>query len=305
MPKLPIPRPRKVFDTMTAGEGGVASSGLLYTDSHAHLPGVAERLGQEALATILGAFASAGEGKLLVDIGTEAADFPGRLALLGHGSFLRYSLGVWPGAEALADPQASLAALTASLDLAGNDAAAIGECGLDYYHMEGSREAQLALFDGQARLAVERGLPLIVHSRDAFEDTAGFLGGLGLPSDRGMPVIIHCFGYGPGEAERFLELGCHVSFAGNLTYRKADRLREALRLVPDDRLLLETDSPYMNPEPGRGKPASPLDIGRTYALAASLRNVDTASLAALVDANAAAIFGCDPSRSVRSGLALR
>jgi TatD DNase family protein len=171
--------------------------------------------------------------------------------------------------------------------------------------MDGPREAQLALFEGQAAIAAGLGLPLIVHSREAFEDSLAVVarlrdgeyraaGGLrdagGRPGGPALPVIIHCFGYGPEEAARFLALGCYLSFAGNVTYRKADALREALRLVPLDRLLLETDSPYMNPEPLRGRPCSPRDIGRTYAFAAALRGEDGGSLAAAVTANARLLF---------------
>jgi TatD DNase family protein len=314
-------------------DGRQALSETVFTDSHAHLPDVVGRIGAEGLAGLFAGYAAAGDapaaggagvagvagatgavvapdaGPLLVDIGTEADDFASRLALLGRHGFLRYSLGVWPGREALEDPPASLALLEASVAVAGADAAAIGECGLDYHHMDGPREAQLALFEGQAALALRLGLPLIVHSREAFEDTISVVSRLRrgeCGSDGGhrvdgrhpgaadgcpaLPVIIHCFGYGPEEALRFLELGCHVSFAGNVTYKKADALREALRLVPLDRLLLETDSPYMNPEPLRGRPCSPRDIGRTYAFAASLRGEDEGRLAAAVTANARSLF---------------
>ena len=276
-------------------------SETVFTDSHAHLPDVAGSHGAEGLAALFADYAAAGDqaadcapgtGPILVDIGTGAGDFASRLALLGRHGFLRYSLGVWPGRDALTNPASSLSSLEASLGAAGDDAAAIGECGLDYHHMDGPREAQLALFEGQAAIAVRLGLPLIVHSREAFEDTFAVIsrlrdGKYGRPA---MDVIIHCFGYGPEEAERFLSLGCYVSFAGNVTYKKADALREALRLVPLDRLLLETDSPYMNPEPRRGRPCSPRDIGRTYAFAADLRGEEQDRLAAAVTANARFLF---------------
>ena len=312
-------------------------SETVFTDSHAHLPDVARRLGAEGLAALFADYDAAAAGRvpqegqasavpgavpgaapggackpcvqaagpLLVDIGTEAGDFAARLALLGRHGFLRYSLGVWPGGEALADPAASLSMLEASLEGAGADAAAIGECGLDYHHMDGPREAQLALFEGQAAIAARLGLPLVVHSREAFEDTldvvsrlrgggsgadVGHRADVGRPGAPALPVVIHCFGYGPEEARRFLALGCYLSFAGNVTYRKADALREALGLVPLDRLLLETDSPYMNPEPLRGRPCSPRDIGRTYAFAAALRGEDPGRLAEAVTANARSLF---------------
>ena len=293
----------------------------MYTDSHAHLSSVAEELGEDALAGVLSAYARAweaalpgipaaasapgpagpagarGRGRpapLLVDIGTEPGDYAARRALLVRLSggaalppWLRMSLGVWPGREALAEPRAALVRLTDALAAAGAEAAAIGECGLDYHHMDGSRAAQAELFEGQIGLARERGLALVVHSREAFEDTRDILRAARLAS----PVLIHCFGYGRKEAEAFLELGAYLSFAGNLTYKKAEALREALAAAPADRLLLETDAPYMNPEPRRGRPSSPSDIARSYEAAVALRGEAPESLAASVAANARLLFG--------------
>ena len=105
------------------------------------------------------------------------------------------------------------------------------------------------------------------------------------------PVLIHCFGYGPDEARAFLDLGCYLSFAGNLTFKKSDGLREACALVSEDRLLLETDAPFMNPMPNRGKPSSPADVERSYGFAASLRGVPVSSLAETVSRNARELFG--------------
>lgn len=224
---------------------------------------------------------------LLVDIGVEPADFPARFALLGERPFLRYALGVWPGEPWVSDPKGALAALEASLDAAGPRARALGECGFDYHYEAESAAAQRELFEGQVELAARRGLPLIVHSREAFDDTLAVIKSAGkLP-----PTIIHCFGYGPAEAEAFLALGCHLSFAGNLTYKKSEPLKEALAAVPGERLLLETDSPYMNPMPRRGKPSSSADIERTYAFAAGLRGVESALLEERVAANVRALFG--------------
>jgi TatD DNase family protein len=275
---------------------------MIFTDSHAHLSMVAEELGREALASLLGAYADAWAGAggggrpgpILLDPGTEPEDLGARLELLGGGGppppFLRVAAGIWPSADYLADPEASLALLASAISRAGGRGmrvAAIGEGGLDYFHMSGSKEAQARLFEGQLSLARSLGLPMIVHSREAADDTLRLI----RAARSAYPVIIHCFGYGAEEARAFLELGCHISFAGNLTYKKSVPLREACALVPADRLLLETDAPYMNPMPNRGKPSSPADIGRTYALAAELRGVTLASLAETVSLNARALFG--------------
>ncbi|HRY54374.1 MAG TPA: TatD family hydrolase [Spirochaetia bacterium] len=279
-----------------------------FPDSHAHLPLVAEELGELELRAVMEAYAEAWEGEegegrpLLVDIGTEPGDLRPRRSRLrasfrsarpsspGEAPFLRLSAGVWPSEEALADPARALRELEREMAAdaaAGGSLAAIGECGLDYRRMNGSRERQLELFAGQAELARRLGLPLIVHSREAFEDSFAAIEDAAL----GSPVLIHCFGYGPAEARAFLGLGCFLSFAGNLTYKKAGALREACALVPPDRLLLETDSPYMSPEPRRGRPCSPLDVARSYAAAAELRGSGARELELEVSANAWKLFG--------------
>jgi TatD DNase family protein len=278
---------------------------MIFTDSHAHLSSVAEEMGAEAFSALLADYAEAAaaavkEGRappLLLDVGTEPLDLRARAALLDLGdraisgaSFLRLSAGIWPSAENLASPRSGLSALEAAIVEAGRSGrsiAAIGEGGLDYHHMEGGAAAQGELFAGQLSLASRLGLPMIVHSRDAAEATLSLI----KEAKASSPVIIHCFGYGSGEARAFLDLGCHLSFAGNLTYKGSEGLRAACAIVPEGKLLLETDSPYMNPLPRRGKPASPRDIERTYAFAAELRGVEVADLAETVSRNAHTLFG--------------
>jgi TatD DNase family protein len=136
-------------------------------------------------------------------------------------------------------------------------------------------------------LAERRNLPVIIHSRDAAEETAAVLAGF--PGIRG---VIHCFSYGTTEARIFLNLGWHISFAGNLTYKNAGNLRETLCFVPPDRLLLETDSPFLAPVPHRGKPSHPGMVAENYALAAELRGVSLRSLAAGIRDNAISLFAC-------------
>jgi TatD DNase family protein len=277
---------------------------MIFTDTHAHLAQVAELLGTEALAGLLEDYAEAAasaarEGRappLLLDIGTQPRDLPERMALLetaepgSRSAFLRFSAGVWPSEENLASPSKSLELLEAAIAGAegvGRKVAAIGEGGLDYHYEAGGAEAQAELFEGQLALASRLLLPMIVHSRDAAADTLALVGRARAPS----PVIIHCFGYGPSEARAFLELGCWISFAGNLTYKGSEALRAACAAVPDDRFLLETDSPYMNPMPRRGKSATPADVERTYALAAGLRGTSVAELGETVSRNARLLFG--------------
>jgi TatD DNase family protein len=280
---------------------------MIFTDSHAHLSFVAHEKGEGVLAALLADYAAAAAGAerrdgaapLILDPGTEPDDLPARAALLAPwaaSGFLRLAAGIWPSPESLASPQASMDSLEVSIaaSCAPADAlrlAAIGEGGLDYHYAEGIegdlKGRQAELFEAQLSLASRLGLPMIVHSRDAAADTLAILRSL-KPSS---PVLIHCFGYGPEEARALLDLGCFLSFAGNLTYKKSDALREACALVPADRLLLETDAPYMNPMPERGKPSSPVDVARTYACAALLRGVGAEELAATVSLNARKLFG--------------
>ena len=253
------------------------------TDSHAHLSYVTERLGASCLEELAAAY-GAGDG-LIVDPGVDFDDFQSRKRRFGAYHFVRLAAGIWPDAESMKDAGRRIAALEMSV---GDPAcAAVGECGLDYHWMNGSAAEQAALFGAQVELAVRSGKPLIVHSRLAFAPT---LATVEAAAAR-IPVVIHCFGYGEDEARAFLAAGCFLSFAGNITYKKSAGLRAACAVVPDDRILLETDAPYMNPEPGRGKPSSPFDIGRTYAAVSAIRGCGPERLAALVTANVRAIFG--------------
>jgi TatD DNase family protein len=266
------------------------------TDSHAHLGHVEERLGPEALERLFEVYRAAwktGEARgipvsrlpFIVDIGTRPGDLLPRYDRFGCLTFVRFSAGLWPGKEVFADSKDSLERLSADTKEAA--CSALGECGLDYFHMEAERGRQLALFEAQAALAQARNMPLIVHSRQAFEDSLAVVSAL---SGR-IPVIIHCFSYGPKEAEAFLAAGCFLSFAGNISYAKAGQLSEALRIAGEgEALLIETDSPYMNPVPGRGKPATPLDIGRTYALAASMLKTELSELVESVQERSFKIF---------------
>jgi TatD DNase family protein len=284
------------------GSGEGQSAPVPLTDTHAHLGHIEERLGGERLERLFepyrAAWAAAEAGQastdslpFILDIGTRPGDLSARQSRFGALPFIGFSAGLWPGGEAFADPGASLELLEA--DISNASCRALGECGLDYFHMEADRGRQLALFEAQAALAQAKGLPLIVHSRDAFEDSLAVVSAMG----GGIPVVIHCFSYGPEEAEAFLASGCLLSFAGNLTYHKAQPLMEALRIAAREKaFLLETDSPYMNPMPRRGRASTPLDIGRTYAFAASVLGVGLQELVKEVQERSFRIFG--PGRRV-------
>ncbi|HWE81195.1 MAG TPA: TatD family hydrolase [Gaiellaceae bacterium] len=168
--------------------------------------------------------------------------------------------------------------------LADDRAVAVGETGLDYFRDYAPRDSQRRLFDAELELAAEVGKPVVVHTRAADEDTLAALAGFG------GTVVLHCFS-SPALLEPGLEHGWYFSFAGNVTYPKAPELREAAARVPADRLLAETDSPYLSPQPVRGRPNEPANVMHTLAVLAGARAVDPADLEAQIDANATAAFG--------------
>jgi len=145
---------------------------------------------------------------------------------------------------------------------------AFGELGLDYHYDHSPRDIQRATFARHLELAHEFALPVVVHLREAHDDGEAILREMGVPE---AGCILHCFNLGPEVAERFLALGCHVSFAGPVTFKKADDVREAARDVPENRLLTETDCPFMAPEPFRGRTNEPALVVFTAARIADAR----------------------------------
>jgi len=257
-----------------------------FIDSHAHLSMLASR-GMDTHAYLDRLF-SEGFGAIL-DIGTKADDLEARFNDFALYDRVRFSAGIWPSKESIenrislvAELEAQITAhLTANLDSAQRGrVVAIGEAGLDRHwnkkdaisdplargtnNLEGERE----LFELQAQAAFRRNLPLIVHSREAAAETVEVLA-----QYPGLQGVIHCYSYGFDEVKDFLDLGFYISFAGTLTYPSAKAQREAAKYVPADRLLLETDAPYLAPVPHRGKYAEPGMVALTYAYMAELRSV--------------------------------
>src|SRR5256885_703513 len=167
--------------------------------------------------------------------------------------------------------------------LVDRKAVAIGEIGLDFFRDYAPRKAQREVFAEQLRLAGALGTAVIIHSRAADDETAAAL------EHFDGTVVLHCFS-SPELLPIALERGYYVSFAGNATYPKAEELREAARRVPVDRLLVETDSPYLSPQPRRGRPNEPANVVHTAAALAEARGDDAGALAAQLDANAATAF---------------
>jgi TatD DNase family protein len=174
--------------------------------------------------------------------------------------------------------------------LAVSDACiAIGECGFDLYYEHSPRDEQETAFRFQIRLAHRTGKPLVIHARDAWDDTFRVL------DDEGVPerAIFHCFTGGPVEAEAAIGRGCYLSFSGIVSFKNADALRDAARLTPADRVLVETDSPFLTPEPHRGRPNEPALVVAVGAALARAREVGVDEIAELTRANAVRAFGVD------------
>jgi TatD DNase family protein len=244
------------------------------TDTHAHLDACAD----PAADVVSRARAAGVERIVAVGSGLESC----RETL----TIARAHLGVWAALgihpHQAADPDASRLDELREL-LTDERAVAVGETGLDFYRDYAPRDRQRDLFVHQLELADELGKPVVVHTRAADEETA-----IALEAFAGT-VVLHCFS-SPELLPLALERGYYVSFAGNVTYPKAEELREAAREVPADRLLAETDSPYLSPQPRRGRPNEPANVVHTVAALAEARGEDVTVLSAQLDANAAAAF---------------
>ena len=167
--------------------------------------------------------------------------------------------------------------------LAHERVVAVGETGLDFFRSGAPRDRQRRLFEAQLELAAELGRPVVIHTRDAERDTADALAGFD------GTVVMHCFS-SPGLLATVVERGYYVSFAGNVTYPKAGDLRAAAAQVPAERILAETDSPYLAPQARRGRPNEPANVVLIVAALAEARSEDADELAARIEANAATAF---------------
>ena len=172
---------------------------------------------------------------------------------------------------------------------------AIGETGLDYYRDNASEEAQVRAFAAQIGIARRTRLPLVIHVRDSSGPGAGRAVAdcfeMLAAEAEGVDVILHCFSATPERAEEAADRGWHVSFAGNVTYPRSEELRVAAALIPEHLLLVETDSPFLAPQPVRGKPNSPANVTLTAEVVAEARGIGYEQLDAIVSENAARLFG--------------
>jgi TatD DNase family protein len=247
-------------------------------DSHTHL-----ELCEPPDSELVAGAAQAGVSKI-VTVGIDGASCRAALAATEDFPQVYAAIGRHPNSATGFD-DADLAELQA---LAAHEkCVAIGETGLDYYRDNAPRTDQQRAFEAQIELARETGKPLVIHTRAADEDTLTTLE----QQAQGVRVILHCFSM----AERIGDCVAHpdwwISFAGNVTYPSAGALRAAALRVPADRLLVETDAPYLSPQPVRGKPNEPANVVHTARALAVERRVPYAELEAATERNAAAVFG--------------
>ena len=245
------------------------------TDAHAHLDAC-----DEPAAILVERAREAGVTRI-VTIGTGIDSCRAALAIADAHEGVFAALGIDP--HQAGSPEAGRLDELREL-LAHPKAVAVGETGLDTVRRYSTPSQQRQLFDAQLALAEELGLPLVVHNREADEETTSAL------EHYSGTVVLHCFS-SPDLAALAVERGYYVSFAGNATYPKSASLREAATVIPRDRILVETDSPYLAPQSVRGKPNEPGNVVHTIRALADVRSETFEELAAATHSNAAAAFG--------------
>ena len=256
-----------------------------WIDHHCHL-GVGARGGPPAELSEVLADARRSGVVAMVDVGTDAASSGACLARAAATPGVWATAGVHPH-----DATEGTAPLRRVLErsVGGGSLVAIGECGLDYHYDHSPRSVQREVFSDQVVLAHELDLPLVIHTRDAWDDTFEVLDDLGTPRH----TVFHCFTGGPSQAAACLERGAWLSISGIVTFPSADELRAAVAATPLDRLMVETDSPYLAPVPHRGRANQPSLVGLVGAAVAAVHGVDVATVASVTTATTAVFYGID------------
>ena len=258
----------------------MSSSPRPLIDSHAHL--YWSRFDDDRSAVLDQAIARGVEH--IVVPGTNVATSRAAQDLCAESDRLHFAAGIHPSDTAEDSPTAreAIAAMCRHADCV-----AVGETGLDFFHKDNPRAAvQEAAFRWHIELAVEMSKPIIVHCRDAHEDTLRCLSDY--PDITG---VMHCFTMDAAAMQPYLDLGLHISFSGVVTFPKNDANREAARMVPADRMLIETDSPFLAPQPKRGKRNEPAFVEHVLETVAEVRGEDPTQVAAQTTANAKRLFG--------------
>lgn len=247
-------------------------------DSHCHLDG--EEFAADRDAVVERALAAGVDQMLAIGTGEGPPDLEAGIRMADRYAAVVASVGVHPHHAGLASPEI----FRRLEELSGHPkVVAVGEIGLDYHYDFAPRERQREVFLEQLELAAQHRKPVIIHTREAWEETFAVLEQHWTP--RGLPGIMHCFSGGPAEAERALALGFYLAFGGMTTFPKAHSVRDAARTVPVDRLLVETDAPYLAPVPYRGKRNEPAYVVHTARAVAELRGMPEEDLRAATTEN--------------------
>lgn len=260
----------------------------MFVDSHAHLDG--EEFDADREEVLARARAAGVERVLTIGTGDPNGDgLPRAVRLAESHPNVWAAVGVHPHDARLYDDAAETR--LSELLLSGGKVVALGEIGLDYHYDHSPRAIQQAVFVRQLRLARALEVPVIIHSREAQQDTVETLrrewGRSTFPPRAG---VMHCFGGNRQMAEDLLAEGFYISFAGNVTFKNADDLREVARIVPLDRLLIETDCPYLAPVPLRGRRNEPANVVHTARVLAELKGVEVEEIARVTSSNFEYIF---------------
>ena len=259
---------------MTAPQ--VTAPQVKLVDSHCHLDDA--QFDDDREQVIERALAAGVEAMMAIGTGGGPADLETAIRLADRHRFMYATIGVHPhdASKATVDSFARLRDLAAHPKVL-----AIGEIGLDYHYDFSPRDVQRSVFEKQLELAAEAGKPIVIHTREAWDDTMEILrrhwhGGAG---------IMHCFTGDAAQAQEALDLGFYLSFGGVLTFPKAEAVRQAARITPEDRLLVETDCPYLAPVPHRGKRNEPAFVVQTVRHLAEVRGVPPEAIAAATTRN--------------------
>ena len=283
----------------------------MFSDTHFHFKMMTEERGVDGVE-VLSQLARR-DCFFGLDIGTRAGDLQGRQLAVEKciagvadarladkaRSFMYFSAGIWPDVESIKDRENQVKLLRESIT--PDSIIAVGECGLDHHWNPSGEDGRCEedfdeqvyrgereLFEAQIELARELQLPVIVHSRDAFQDTLECINNIGYHNG-----IIHCYSYGIEEARTFLDLGWYIALGGGITYTKKsklEQLQQLIRFIPSDRLLTETDAPYLAPVPFRGQANSPVLVEHVFNYIAQARDITVDELNATVDSNIKSLF---------------
>ncbi len=271
----------------------------LFIDSHAHLGD--NRFEGDRRGVIKRA-RSAGLRRI-IDVGcwSDEGGFLDVEALMKDYDFIYGALGVHPHDAAKVDVSAAFSRIRSLVLCPGGEArgakvVGIGETGLDYHYDNSPRSVQQEVFARHLALARELNLPVIIHTREAWADTMRILGDEGFGTGEAGEGVFHCFSGGPEEARKALEMGFYISISGVVTFKGADNVREAVKATPIERLLIETDCPYLAPAPKRGRRNEPAFVLETARAVAEIKGLSLSDVGRITTLNAEEVFGLTGSQ---------